>query len=152
MFFYIKITADEGSGQEITMDGRDKAEKSIAGEIKEVKVFIDTVNENSSERASDILNKVEIKLAITENTNKICKDLMAWALEASGEDIYRNVRIDIRNEKGVIRSFDLSHMFVEDYYEVYEKGKSDNDAGEFTLKLIQKANKSKEFKQSSNLL
>lgn len=150
MNYYIKVTANNGSGNEIEIDAREKTD-SIEG----VKIWIDTTNENVCERSSDILNKVEIKIKINSNTNKECRKFMDWSLERSGSDIYRHVCINVYSNASspantiLIRSFDLDKMFVEDYIEEYDKGGGNgkDDAGTATLKLIQAANNSDSFLQ-----
>lgn len=151
MNYYIKVTANNGSGHETEIDAREKTD-SIEG----VKIWIDTTNENVCERSSDILNKVEIRIKINSDTNEKCRDFMDWSLERSGSDIYRHVHIDVyANTPGkttLIRSFDLDKMFVEDYIEEYGKGGGNggtpgSDAGTATLKLIQAANNSDSFLQ-----
>lgn len=147
MFYYIKVTAK--SGKEIELNG--KEDGPIKAYLKRVSVKIDTVEENVQNKASNVLNKVELELDINENTNQICKDFMDWSLSDSGDDIYRTVHIDIYNTSKVIRSFDLEEMFVEDCFEEYEK-KDNKDNGLFTLKLIQQANKGDKFLHDVNQL
>lgn len=147
MNYYIKVTANNGSGNEFDINAIEKTD-SIEG----VKIWIDTTNENVCERSSDILNKVEIRIKINSNTNEACRNFMDWSLERSGSDIYRHVHIDVyANTPGkttLIRSFDLDKMFVEDYIEEYGKGgPSGSDTGTATLKLIQAANNSDSFLQ-----
>lgn len=148
MFYYIKITANDG--KEIVMNGLEN--QGITSYMNGVKLWIDTINENVSERSADILNKVEIRLAIVGKTKKICRDLMEWSLQPSGNAIYRTVHIDIfDSQNNIIRSFDLKKMFVEDYIETFDKGDG-NDGGEAVLKLIQAANNSDKFRQDSSIL
>ena len=137
MFYYIKITSD--TGKEIEIDGRDGSD--IQKFLKSVSVCVDTVDDNVSNRASNVLNRVTVKLDIDSTTNAICKDLMDWALASSGEDVYRLVHIDVYDDKQVIRSFDIQKMFVEDYKEGFV-GERDCVA---ELKLIQQANNAKNF-------
>lgn len=163
MNYYIKVTANNGSGKEIEIDARPEKVSNASNIIEGVKIWIDTTNENVCERSSDILNKVEIRIKINSDTNEACRDFMDWSLERSGGDIYRKVHIDvyanstndnINNIKGLIRSFDLKEMFVEDYIEEYDKcgGNSNEAMGTATLKLIQAANKSNEFKHDTNMI
>lgn len=155
MNYYIKVTANHGSGNEFEIDATKKTD-SIEG----VKIWIDTTNENVCERSSDILNKVEIRIKINSDTNEACRNFMDWSLERSGGDIYRKVHIDVYanstndNINGLIRSFDLKEMFVEDYIEEYYKGGGNGkeDLGTATLKLIQAANNSDEFKHDTNMI
>jgi len=137
MFYYIKITSE--TGKEIEIDGRDGAD--IQKFLKSVVVCVDTVDDNVSNRGSNVLNRVNIKLDIDSKTNTICKDLMDWALASSGEDVYRLVHIDVYDTTQVIRSFDIQKMFVEDYEEAFV-GETDCVAN---LKLIQQANNAKNF-------
>ncbi|EXM40274.1 hypothetical protein RASY3_09245 [Ruminococcus albus SY3] len=137
MFYYIKITSE--TGKEIEIDGRDGSD--IQKFLKSVCVCVDTVDDNVSNRASNVLNRVNVKLDIDSKTNSICKDLMDWALASSGEDVYRLVHIDVYDDKQVIRSFDIQKMFVEDYEEDFN-GERDCSAD---LKLIQQANNAKNF-------
>lgn len=138
MFYYIKITSE--TGKEIVLDGRDGSD--MQKYIKSVHVWVDTVEDNVSNRASNVLNRVTINLDVDSTTNAICKDLMDWALIASGEGVYRLVHIDVYDDKKqVIRSFDIQNMFVEDYQETFCSGK--NCVAE--LKLIQQANNAKNF-------
>lgn len=137
MFYYIKITSE--TGKEIEIDGRDGS--YMQKFLKTISVRVDTVDENVSNRASNVLNRVELKLDIDSKTNTVCKALMDWALASSGEDVYRLVHIDVYDNTQVIRSFDIPKMFVEDYDESFdhEKGCKAN------LKLIQQANNAKSF-------
>lgn len=137
MFYYIKITSE--TGKEIEIDGR--ANSDIQKYLKAVSICVDTVDDNVSNRASNVLNRVIVKLDIDSTTNAICKDLMDWALASSGEDVYRLVHIDVYDDKQVIRSFDIQKMFVEDYEEAFV-GETDCIAN---LKLIQQANNAKNF-------
>lgn len=155
MNYYIKVTANNGSGKEIEIDARADKTSNASNIIDGVKIWIDTTNENVCERSSDILNKVEIRIKINDYTKEKCNDFMDWSLERSGGDIYRKVHIDVHtnsskeNSTGLIRSFDLDKMFVEDYIEEYDKvgGNGNADAGTATLKLIQAANNSDSFLQ-----
>ena len=131
------------------MDGRDGTQFENA--IQSLKVWIDTVDENVNNRTSNVLNRVILSGLITEDTREVCKNLMDWALSSSGEDVYRLVHIDIYGTNEVLRSFDLQKMFVEDYYENYDKG-TGTDAGTFVLNLIQAANNSKNFANDYNRL
>ncbi len=138
MFYYIKITSE--TGKEIEIDGRDGS--TIQKFLKSVIVCVDTVDDNVSNRGSNVLNRVSIKLDIDSTTNAICKDLMDWAIVSSGEDVYRLVHIDVYNDKKqVIRSFDIQKMFVEDYQEAFDI----KDVCVAELKLIQQANNAKNF-------
>ncbi len=137
MFYFIKITSE--AGKEIVIDGRDGS--AMQQFLKSISVCVDTVDDNVSNRASNVLNRVNVKLDIHSETTAICKDLMDWALASSGEEVYRLVHIDVYDEKQVIRSFDIQKMFVEDYTEDYV-GKEKNIA---ELKLIQQANNAKNF-------
>ena len=150
MFYYINIKSD--TGKEIELDGRDG--QSCANAIQGLKIWIDTVDENVNNRTSNVLNRVILRVSINSDTKETCKDLMDWALASSGEDVYRLVHIDIYDNINVVRSFDLQKMFVEDYYEEYEKGGSSQgtDAGILVLNLIQAANNSKNFLNDYNRL
>ncbi len=137
MFYYIKITSE--TGKEIEIDGRDESE--IKEFLKSVVVWVDTTEKDAKERSQSVLNRVSIKLDIKTKTNAICKDLMDWAIESSGEDVNRLVHIDIYDQTQVIRSFDIQKMFVEDYKESY--GVENANIAE--LELIQEANNAKNF-------
>ncbi len=137
MFYYIKITSE--TGKEIEIDGRDESE--IKEFLKSVVVWVDTTEKDVKERSHSVLNRVSIKLDIKTKTNAICKDLMDWAIESSGEDVNRLVHIDIYDQTQVIRSFDIQKMFVEDYKESY--GVENANIAE--LELIQEANNAKNF-------
>ena len=137
MFYYIKITSD--TGKEIEIDGRDESE--IKDFLKSVVVWVDTTEKDVKERSHSVLNRVSIKLDIKTKTNAICKDLMDWAIESSGDDVNRLVHIDIYDQTQVIRSFDIQKMFVEDYKESY--GVEKTNIAE--LELIQEANNAKNF-------
>lgn len=137
MFYYIKITSD--TGKEIEIDGRDESE--IKDFLKSVVVWVDTTEKDVKERSHSVLNRVSIKLDIKTKTNAICKDLMDWAIESSGDDVNRLVHIDIYDQTQVIRSFDIQKMFVEDYKESYGVEK----ANIAELELIQEANNAKNF-------
>ena len=138
MFYYIKITSE--TGKIIEIDGRDK--EKIQDALESLEIFIDTVDENVNNRASNIINRINIKLKLNEATNSICKDFMDWALESSGEDVYRLVHIDVYDTlPQVIRSFDIQKVFVEDYKESFI-GREVTTA---ELKLIQQSNNSKNF-------
>lgn len=137
MFYYIKITSE--TGKEIEIDGRDESE--IKEFLKSVVVWVDTTETDAKERSQSVLNRVSIKLDIKTKTNAICKDLMDWAIESSGEDVNRLVHIDIYDQTQVIRSFDIQKMFVEDYKESY--GVENANIAE--LELIQEANNAKNF-------
>ena len=145
MFYYIKVVGK--SGKEIELNG--KNDGPMKDFFKRVSVKIDTVEDNVQKKATNVLNRVEIELDINEETNNICKDFMDWSLSDSGDDVYRTVQIDIMDTSKVIRSFDLGLMFVEDCFEEYLK-KDNKDEGTFTIKLIQQANKQKEFKHDVN--
>ena len=146
MFYDIKVISP--TGEEIIIDG--KPDGTMADHIKRVYVKIDTVEENQTTKATNVLNKVEIELQINETTNGVCKDLMSWSLKSFGDDIYRTVHMDIYNTKKLIRSFDLKEMFVEDCEEEYSKEAVDN--GIFIIKLIQQSNKQKDFLHDVNQL
>lgn len=138
MFYYIKITSE--TGKEIEIDARNNTD--IQKFLKSVVICVDTVDDNVSNRASNVLNRVNVTLDIDSTTKAICKDLMDWALASSGEDVYRLVHIDVYDDKEqVIRSFDIQKMFVEDYQEAFINGQ--NCVAE--LKLIQQANNAKNF-------
>lgn len=155
LFFYVKVKGKTGI-PDIEINGKDEND-GMKAFIERITFNIDTVQENAKSHASDIRNKVEIQLLITDKTNQICKDFMGWSLMTSGGDLYRTVHIDIHSDgEGlpIIRSFDLQEMFVEDCLENYSKNKENNDEiiGVFTIKLIQKANMQNLFKQDVNLI
>lgn len=116
--------------------------------FKTLKFWIDTVEENANNRSSNIRNKVELRMEINEKTSARCRQLMDWSLLTQGEDVYRTVQIEVLNNTGVIRSFRLEEMFVDDYLEIYGED-ANSDAGLFVLQLIQKAGKRERFRQDS---
>lgn len=141
MNFYIKIIS-EGTKEEIIINGRTDAD--IQEELKYFNVMVDTVDENNNNRTSDILNRAEFKMSVSSKTNSICKQLMDWALSTDSSKIFRTVQVDVYDNTEFIRSFKMDNMFVEDYFEEYTKSGS-----EVVMKMIQKANNAKNFRQSN---
>lgn len=114
-----------------------------------LRFWIDTVEENSNNRSSNVRNKVELRMKIDQNTSQQCKQLMDWSLLAQSVDVYRTVQIEIIENTDVIRSFRLEEMFVDDYIELYGSDTASEADAAFTLKLIQKAGKRERFQQDS---
>ncbi len=146
----IRVTANEGISESripvIELDGiRDKA---VNGKIQHIHFFIDTIQENVSDRSNSILNKLELKISIDKATNQACKDFMDWALISMGQGIKRTVDIEIQDSNAVLlRSFHLKEMFVEDFKEEYE-----GEETYFIIKLTQTQGYSSEFEHDTSSL
>lgn len=153
MNYFIKVTSK--SGIEIEINGK-PGDGKMSSFVKRVSIKIDTVQDNPEEKSTNVFNKVELELTINNTTKEICKKFMDWALNTS-EDVYREVYMNIYDNTGennkaeVIRSFNLKDMFVEDCFEDYSKVDK-NDTGLLTVKLIQQAEKHKEFIHDVNEL
>lgn len=140
---------EENGSSTIELDGIHS--DAVNGKIKYVKFFIDTIQENVSDRSNSILNKLELKIVIDATTKQACKNFMDWALLSTGRGIKRTVDIVIQdsnnendNSNDCLRSFHLAEMFVEDFKEEY--------AGEekyFIIKLTQTQGHSSEFQHDT---
>ena len=141
MFYSIKISSESCDPIQIDED----VDTGFKDALEKLSISIDTVEENVSDRAARILNRVTLVLKVNPVTKIVCDQLMEWSLTSSGEDVYRTVNIDISDSrKDIVRSYELHKMFVEDYTESFD-GKEQAIA---TLKLIQMANYAQEFKHS----
>ena len=105
--------------------------------IENIKITTDTVEENTNDRSSNILYRVELKGTINWDTRETCKKFMDWSLASNKKDIYREVSISIYEDinENPIRDFKIPNMFCEDYIENFNCEKENIY---FELKLIQK--------------
>ncbi|MGL5126451.1 MAG: hypothetical protein ACRC0Y_07830 [Fusobacteriaceae bacterium] len=83
-------------------------------------------------------NEINVKLIIEGNLERTisgeAKKLAQWSLMETGKDVYRIVKVIMRdNEEDIVREFELSKAFAVDYEETYE-----NEQATFKLLVAQK--------------
>lgn len=143
MKYLIRVSTTGDVAPAIELDGIRNTD--VNGNIEWIQFFIDTVQENVSERSNSVLNKLEFQIIIDETTNQACKEFMTWALTSSGNTIKRTVDIKVEtSENKLLRSFHLKEMFVEDFKEFY-KGESKH----FYIKLTQTQGHSNDFEHDT---
>ena len=143
MQYSIKVSTTGDVAPVIDLDGI--TYNDINGKIEWIQFFIDTIQENVSDRSNSVLNKLEFQITIDETTNHACMEFMAWALTSSGNTIKRTVDIKVQDSKGkLLRSFHLKEMFVEDFKEFYQGEKT-----HFYIKLTQTQGHSSEFEHDT---
>lgn len=149
MEYYIKITAENGTGKEIVLDGAsgEAASNDVTNTLKEIHIKVDAEVLEANSRSSKIVNSVIFTIAMRESTHTQFKELMDWALASKGADVYRTVHIDVYDSLNLLRSFHLKEMFLDDYNEDYIE-----NVGTLTVKLLQKPGYASEFKNSTTPL
>lgn len=132
----------EGNDEVIMLGGPD--DDSI---IDEVKVQIDTIDDNTRNKSKGTLARVFIKgqcnLEETEKNSKLNEELTKifnWSIDFSS-NTYRSVTVDVYNDEKKFRVYKLDKMFVRDYQEHY-KGTGDDSSETcwFELDLTQQDN------------
>lgn len=140
MIYSVKITSEEG---EVIEFGTDSAEET--GLITDVKIHLDTIKENVSEKAMGMLAKITIKGKILESKDVKKKyiDLFNWSKSLNRNQWYRSIVIKayVDKEQKPYRTYQFDNVFVVDYVEEYSASTKD-DVGKdsFELFLTQKEN------------
>lgn len=133
----IKITIKGENGKDIVLGGEGGNETDS---IKELKLQLDTPNDNAKSRKEAIMAKVSFKGKMESSegndTHNRLISLFKWAQGYDGGD-YRTVVIEImktvENEPVLVRSYEFPKMFICDYTENYS-----DDELTFEMKLNQR--------------
>ncbi len=141
MIYSVEITSEEGDVIEF---GTDSAEET--GLITDVKIHLDTTNNDVSKKAMGMLAKITIKGKIldAESVKKKYMDLFKWSKSLNKNEWYRSIEIKAyvgEDQEEVYRTYKFDNVFVVDYIEEYSASTKD-DAGKdhFELFLTQKEN------------
>ena len=141
MVYSIKITSQEGEVIEIGTDGEKET-----GLITDVKIHLDTINDNVSEKAMGMLAKIAIKGLISNDASVKKKyiDMFNWSKSLSKNQWYRTIVIKSyvdENHEDVYRTYQFDNVFVVDYIEEYFATTKDGAPKDhFELYLTQKEN------------
>lgn len=128
------ITADGAPEIKIGFDNDDS--------VKSVKVEIDTLDNNVSQKSSAMLARITIKGEITENNSGELTKIFEWSKDFKKATTYRKIKIESQAlEDSPTRIYELDQVFVCDYSESFGVTKEGADGGtqrpEFELKLTQ---------------
>ena len=140
MIYSIKITSEDGEVIEL---GNDTEEKSL---ITDIKIHLDTINDNVSEKAMGMLAKIAVKgiISNSEAAKKKYIDLFKWSKSLSRNQWYRSLVIKsyVDGTQDVHRTYQFDNVFVVDYIEEYSTTTANNDGKKdrFELYLTQKEN------------
>lgn len=124
----IQITIKGENGKDIVLGGEGgSGEKKL---IKELKIQLDTPNDNAKSRDEAIMAKISFRGEIaSSNDNDVHSRLIGLFNWAKGydEEEYRTVAIKIfendKTDKPEVRSYEFPRMFVCDYTEGYIESK-----------------------------
>lgn len=126
----IELSTGDGDGKQV---------------ITEVSFKINTLDDNTRNRADAVRGELKISGVITPENRDITKLLAKWAIDADRKTLYRNVEIVVYDSKNctgdVLRRYQLTNMFVIDYEENFGGDASDSgdsDSGTFFLFIAQK--------------
>lgn len=103
--------------------------------------------QDSNARSTDVTFILRIKGRIIPElggtSGEVATQLSNWSRVNGGEDVYRQIKAQYTGENLVMRDYDFSKAFVQDYDEVF----SDTEGtGTFVLELCQKKDHNKEVK------
>ncbi|MBR6012745.1 MAG: hypothetical protein IK062_03055 [Selenomonadaceae bacterium] len=141
MTYSIKITSEDGEVIEIGNDSSDET-----GLITDVKIHLDTVKNDVSEKAMGMLAKITVKGIISneESIKKKYIDLFNWSKSLSKNQWYRTILIKSyidEDHEDVYRTYQFDNVFVVDYIEEYSATTKEADGKDhFELYLTQKEN------------
>lgn len=140
MIYMVTITAEDGSVIEL---GKEVTDANQSNTITDVEIFLDTSDENSSQKSLGMLAKIKICGKILDDSadsKKKCNALFNWAKALEKNQWYREVVVEILTDsENVFRTYRFEKMFVVDYKENYSKANRTNEAS-FELKLTQQEN------------
>lgn len=145
MLCSIKITSEDGEVIEIGKDGVE-AEKDF---ITDVKIHMDTVNNDVRQKSNAMLAKITIFGSIDEKIKDELLKLFNWSKELNKNKWYRtlDIKISVDGVDGYYRKYIFEKVFVVDYFEVYKNESSQGDASatnadkdHFELYLTQQEN------------
>lgn len=148
--YEITITNSEGTIEFST------ANEDNAVSIESVEFRMNTINDNTRNRADAVRAEFEIKGTVDNNNRDNTLKLLKWSIDKDQKTLYRDVEVIVYNSKNcsgdVLRRYQIANMFVIDYEEfnVIEKdGKENEEALNFRLFIAQKEG-NKDIKVFSN--
>ena len=109
-------------------------------------VILDTINEDTQQKANAILAKMTVRGKIEPTINDSLIKISEWARDLKKDTTYRKVTLTIKEDEvgSILRTYEIPLMFVCDYREIYGEPKEDKP-NVFELKLTQKENYLKDF-------
>ena len=133
------------AGYQLTIKNADETielstkEQNGSAEIQTVVFKMNTLDDNTRNRADAVRGEITITGPITKENKEKTKRLAKWAMDANKKTLYRNVVIvvyDGENCSGdVLRRYEVDNMFVIDYEENFG---TSADEGKYTLFMAQK--------------
>lgn len=109
------------------------------GSLKSVTFKMNTLDDHSRNRASDIRCEIVLEGSIQADTLDATVSLAKWSMDANAKSIYRSVELEIYEDAEctgkLLRRYEVDDMFVLDYSEKF--GES-TENGTFTLFIAQK--------------
>lgn len=118
------------------------AEDKGSADIISVKFKMNTLDNNTKNRADAIRAEIEIKGEITEDNKDKTKSVVKWAMDADKKTLYRDISLVVYEGKnctgGIIRRYDINTMFVIDYEEDFTSSSGNSEIGKYTLFIAQK--------------
>lgn len=136
MIFSIKITSEDGDVIEIGKEGLMENEMNL---IKDVTIYMDTVNNDVRDKANAILAKIKINCRIDDRISDEVLKIFNWSKELDEKKWYRTIEIKIKTSmNNVFRTYIFEKVFIVDYVEYYDYDKDLID--HFELLLTQKEN------------
>lgn len=115
------------------------AEQNGKPDITKVVFKMNTLDDNTRNRADSVRGELKIEGIITPDNRDNTKMLAKWAMDADRKTLYRDVEVivydGINCTGDILRRYQMSSMFVIDYDEQFG---SDSDSGTFELFIAQK--------------
>lgn len=149
-------------GYEITISNNDGTiefstkEEGNAVSIESVEFRMNTINDNTRNRADAVRAEFEIKGIVDNNNSENTLKLLKWSIDQDQKTLYRDVEVVVYNSGNcsgdVLRRYQISNMFVIDYeeYHITEKDSNKNqETLNFRLFIAQKEG-DKDIKVYSN--
>ena len=131
MYFYkVKIESGEKS-----IDINDDTKNHF---INEVNIIFDTIGDDSREKSTAMIARIDIKGNIERDINNQLKEIFDWSKDFKKSSTYRKVTIEVYDdEENILRTYSFGNMFVRDYKECYNNNEKGDKGGTFELNLSQ---------------
>jgi len=144
-----KLSIKNSAGDEISLSTaveKGQANELGSPDITEARFKMNTLDNSVVARASSVRAELMISGNITENNKEKILKLALWATDDNPKTIYRSVELIVYSDQycqgEVLRTYNISNMFVVDYTEEFTNIDSghvkDADLGAFKLFIVQR--------------
>lgn len=114
-------------------------EQNGKADVTSVSFKMNTIDENTRNRADSVRGEITIKGNITPENKDNTKKLAKWSMDSDKKTLYRDVEVvvyDAENCTGdVLRRYQMNTMFVIDYIEDFG---NESDSGIYELFIAQR--------------